>query len=344
MRFTPDQKRECVEEISQILTVMQKKLEPIELANYVSTNPKSLKPTTPKKIKDLILMFKNFQTISSENETGPYGGYLCLLSNVIQFELLKRWSDTNAYRTIVQSCITVTERCINKMEKDLGLTRNDPRTILENSSDKVKKLFFLLQKAFTSLDRQKDLQCLVFVQQRTTAKVLYHALKSYANHYEDFPIVPDFMVGINEGMPESIDSILSNNFNSVTLEKFKNKETNLIVSTSVLEEGIDLQICNLVVMFDEPTTYRSYVQARGRGRVNNSEFVVLVNDSNVLKFKEKVSVWRKVDEEMKSQLLMKTLNREPPTEENILKEQEQVWEPFLTPISKSVLNNLNSVR
>lgn len=39
-------------------------------------------------------------------------------------------------------------------------------------------------------------------------------------------------------MPESIEKVLSQSFSSVALDKFNRKETNCIVCTNVLEEGI----------------------------------------------------------------------------------------------------------
>ena len=55
-----------------------------------------------------------------------------------------------------------------------------------------------------------------------------------------------------------------------TLKAFKNGDLNIIVSTSVLEEGVDIRICNLVIRFDKPKTFRPYVQSRGRPRVKES--------------------------------------------------------------------------
>jgi endoribonuclease Dicer len=230
------------------------------------------------------------------------------------------------------------------MEKEIGLSRNKSSAILQNSSHKVQRLFKLIQMKFNDPNRSKDLQCLVFVERRSTAKALYHALKAYAADNPDFPIIPDFMVGINNEMPESIEAILNHNFNSIALEKFSRKETNLIVTSSVLEEGIDLQICNLVIMYDSPKTYRSYVQARGRARVDSSDYVVLVDSENFNKFQGKVVNWRSVDKKLKEDLVCKTLDRQAPTEEEIEMEMESPWEAFVTPISKSVLDNSNAVR
>lgn len=110
----------------------------------------------------------------------------------------------------------------------------------------------------------------------------------------------------------------------------------------MLEEGIDLQMCNLVVMYDAPVTYRSYIQARGRARVDRSKYVVLVEAGDEEKFRNKVQNWRDVDGKLKDLLLLKTLDREPPSEESIQMEREDCYR-FETRISKSILNNCNSV-
>ena len=48
------------------------------------------------------------------------------------------------------------------------------------------------------------------------------------------------------------------------------------MSTDVLEEGMDITTCNLVIRFDEITTFRSYVQSKGRARAKPSKYIVLV--------------------------------------------------------------------
>jgi endoribonuclease Dicer len=48
------------------------------------------------------------------------------------------------------------------------------------------------------------------------------------------------------------------------------------VATQVLEEGVDVPSCHLVIRFDLPATARGFIQSRGRARMPNSDYVLLV--------------------------------------------------------------------
>lgn len=90
-------------------------------------------------------------------------------------------------------------------------------------------------------------------------KLLRYLAKKY---HEDFGYLKvDFIVG-NTGSLETGDEDrrLANRKQEQTLRDFKNGQLNLLITTSVLEEGIDLRNCNLVVRFDPPMDFCSYVQ------------------------------------------------------------------------------------
>lgn len=77
------------------------------------------------------------------------------------------------------------------------------------SSKKIRQLIRQLETMYEA-NNDKSSKTLVFVQRRFSAKVLYHLLKIYFSQTDDAAlIIPDFMVGNNGSMPESIEQILS---------------------------------------------------------------------------------------------------------------------------------------
>jgi len=67
-----------------------------------------------------------------------------------------------------------------------------------------------------------------------------------------------------------------------TIRSFRNKNINVLISTSVTEEGLDIPECNLVVSFSEPKTIKSFIQLKGRARKEKSEYIILSPDSKVI--------------------------------------------------------------
>ena len=65
------------------------------------------------------------------------------------------------------------------------------------------------------------------------------------------------------------------------LERFHVADLNLLVSTSVAEEGLDLTQCALVMRFDPPDTALEFIQSRGRARAPESHMVLLLEAGNI---------------------------------------------------------------
>lgn len=58
-------------------------------------------------------------------------------------------------------------------------------------------------------------------------------------------------------------------------------EINVLVATAVVEEGLDISQCNLVVRFNKPPNFSSYMQSKGRARAKqDAAYVLLIDESD----------------------------------------------------------------
>ncbi|OWF53355.1 endoribonuclease Dicer-like [Mizuhopecten yessoensis] len=79
------------------------------------------------------------------------------------------------------------------------------------------------------------------------------------------------------------------------LRKFRLQELNLLLATDVLEEGVDIPKCNLIIKFDPPKDYRSYSQSKGRARARESEYVILADKSNLKAFRTGLAKYKDIE-------------------------------------------------
>lgn len=60
------------------------------------------------------------------------------------------------------------------------------------------------------------------------------------------------------------------------LFSFKHGEVNCIIATDVVDEGIDIPTCTLIIRYDLPYDFRSYIQSKGRARHSTSQYSIMV--------------------------------------------------------------------
>lgn len=93
--------------------------------------------------------------------------------------------------------------------------------------------------------------------------MLQKLLKSISRLYFDKYgfLKPDFVVG-RQGiaLDNAQELIAANKRQESTIHRFRQNIINVLVSTSVLEEGIDVRSCNCVIRFTPPLNFRSYIQ------------------------------------------------------------------------------------
>ena len=65
------------------------------------------------------------------------------------------------------------------------------------------------------------------------------------------------------------------------LDGLRSRRTNVLVATSVVEEGVDVEACSFVIVFDHLKSTKGYVQMRGRARQKNARFYVFHDTSPI---------------------------------------------------------------
>ncbi len=105
------------------------------------------------------------------------------------------------------------------------------------------------------------------------------------------------------------------------LDKFRNGEYNIVVSTSVGEEGLDIASTNAVIFYEPIPSEIRTIQRRGRtGRKNDGEVYVLVASGTMDEVMEASA--QKKEQMMKDRLV--TLNRNLRSGKGIPKNQKDL--------------------
>ncbi|KAF9212827.1 Dicer-like protein 1 [Podila verticillata] len=149
-----------------------------------------------------------------------------------------------------------------------------PELQSESLTPKVQKLIQTLRVTGKMLG---DKFCgIIFVQRRDTAVALTILLQEYRPFRDMFRV--QVLAGHSEGHHLLLN--MTPKDQSIIINKFRDKDYNLIVSTNVAEEGLDIQPCNVVIRFDPVNTTTSYIQSRGRARKKDSRYIMLQECSN----------------------------------------------------------------
>lgn len=163
---------------------------------------------------------------------------------------------------------------------------------LDRLAPKVEALIDLLAS-----ESSQSLTGLVFVEQRVWVAALAEVLSLHPKLQGRLNIGTFVGSSISSRRKTSIASLVEPKNQQDTLDKFRSGHTNLIVATSVLEEGIDVSECHLVICFESPKNLKSFVQRRGRARRVQSKYIVF----SAREGKERApATWEKLEREMKN--------------------------------------------
>ncbi|XP_037342492.2 endoribonuclease Dicer [Pungitius pungitius] len=139
---------------------------------------------------------------------------------------------------------------------------------------------------------------IIFVERRYTAVVLNRLIKEAGKQDPDLAYISsNFITGhsIGKNQPRNKQMEVEFRKQEEVLRKFRAHETNLLIATSIVEEGVDIPKCNLVVRFDLPAEYRSYVQSKGRARAPVSNYIMLADSERTRTFEDDLTTYKAIE-------------------------------------------------
>lgn len=172
-------------------------------------------------------------------------------------------------------------------------------------ANKVDQLIEVLLEEYHGDEGGKDFAGLVFVQQRVGVTILAEIIKTHPRTMNVFDV--GTLVGAADNCANSgrlIYELSSTSDQNQTIGGFRSGRKNLVISTSVVEEGLDIPACHLVVCYSLPPNVKSFIQRRGRARrVRSSYFLMIEGGSDM---QGKIEKLKKLEQEMIAEYLNET--------------------------------------
>ena len=138
---------------------------------------------------------------------------------------------------------------------------------------------------------------LVFVEQRAVVAVLAELLSTHPR--TKHIIRCGTFVGnslSSKSKKKKLGELLDPREQRTNLDDLRSGKKNLIIATSVVEEGVDIPACHIVICFSQPQNLKVFIQRRGRARRMESKFVIMVEENDAV---TKSRDWESLEAEMK---------------------------------------------
>ncbi|ETS82388.1 hypothetical protein PFICI_04264 [Pestalotiopsis fici W106-1] len=197
--------------------------------------------------------------------------YLCLTTQELAKAKAKTERNLMTLRTeTLVSSIDIQTALIDNVGQILS--EQEPPEVSQSShhlSNKVETLLEILTEYF----KPASDKCIIFVEQRLTGVVLADLLNQPSLRLHG--LTAGTLLGAG---PQDIGSSqsMSNYEQQRAIQKFHTGDLNVLITTTIGEEGLDIPDCNMVVRFDLYHTMIQYIQSKGRARMKDSKYFHMV--------------------------------------------------------------------
>ncbi|XP_017279885.1 interferon-induced helicase C domain-containing protein 1 [Kryptolebias marmoratus] len=170
---------------------------------------------------------------------------------------------------------TTTERFLFELFKDKKEELERLSKIPKYENDSLTKLKTKILQEFST---RQEARGIIFTKTRHSAITLSQWIQENPK-FADIGVKPSHVIG---GGDQSDVKPMTAAEQKDVLKKFRTGEVNLLVATTVAEEGLDIPACNFVIRYGLSTNEIAMIQAQGRGRAEDSSYTVVdVKNSKV---------------------------------------------------------------
>jgi hypothetical protein len=201
----------------------------------------------------------------------------------------------------MRSCLPLLQQSLKTLW--LSLTTDSAlclgsRNTINGRSNKFERLLELLDEIFTS--NHRGYRGIVFVEQVALVSPLASQNDEY---FENSSSLTSIHSGAIAGTGAQ-----TNNDRQVRLDSFRLGETQILVATATLEEGVDVSECAFVIRFNALATTKAHIQGSGRARHSNAHVYYFENNPDQERQKEGImtSVARDVSLQLSGAQLKKS--------------------------------------
>ncbi|KAM8933518.1 interferon-induced helicase C domain-containing protein 1 [Pelodytes ibericus] len=150
------------------------------------------------------------------------------------------------------------------------------------------KLASLRKSIMEEFTRNRKARGIIFTKTRQSAVAL-HQWIAENEKFVEVGLRSHYLIGAGHN---SDFKAMTQNEQKQVINKFSTGEINLLVATSVAEEGLDIKECNIVILYGLVMNEIGMVQARGRARDDDSTYVLVTGSSSGAVERDSVNVRR----------------------------------------------------
>lgn len=293
-------------ELSQTQMKIKKLIEKM-MDDYLALFKKHNIPVPLKKKGELLLLRQELIKINHPIKFKLFLNYTCIIHLNHMAELL----ETQGITALLNYISKLKEKAEKSKSARILLRRPETAKIIQEASvakEDHPKTTLLLEL----LEKLKNKKILLFAQYRDQINYLLSILKSKGYAAEKF-------VGKREGFTKKQQEQI--------IEDFRNDKFNILVCSSIGEEGIDIPSADVVIFYEPIPSEIRAIQRRGRvGRLKEGQIYILLTK----KTRDEAFYWSAVRKEKKMLSLLKNFNlKKPKIEKKVEKKGQTSISDFL---------------